>query len=173
MASKNYTKNFDSKKIQPFCPDLRCNFLFWQTELKFLTSREHWDFKIMGETLEQYLLPFQEKHYFDGDFYFIQDNAKPHKCGLCHQFLQQNYEPNIIEHPSLSPDLNPIEKIWGFMKTEIYDNENKEYQNRRDLKKSILISWDKLSIETIRMHIDDLFNKRLNKVITTNGNLIV
>ena len=83
---------------------------------KLFSFKRELNAEIIGKTLSENLKPFQEKNYPDRLFYFIHDNAKPHKYGLCKEFLDRNYGSNIIEHPAKSPDLNPIEKIWGFIK---------------------------------------------------------
>ena len=90
----------------------------------------------MAETLKENLIPLQESNYPDGLFYFIHDNAKPHKFGPCNDFLSE-YLPHPIEHPPKSPDINPIEKIGGSMKEIIYEHGGKEYSNRKMLKKDI------------------------------------
>ena len=66
----------------------------------------------MAETLELYLMPFQEEKFEGGYFWFIQDNAPSYKYVACQKFLEENYSPNLIPHPSKSLDLNPMEKIW-------------------------------------------------------------
>ena len=48
----------------------------------------------------------------------------------------------------------------------------KEYANRRDLKKEIMKSWNSLTLDQLRLHIDDLFDKRVDKVIATGGQFI-
>ena len=81
-------------------------------------------------------MSFQNKHYYEGFFFFIQDNAKPHKYGACEKFLKE-YLPMPIEHQAKSPDLNPIEKIWGFLKMQVYENGKKEFSSRKLLKTAI------------------------------------
>ena len=59
----------------------------------------------MKGTFEECLIPFQEKHYENGFFFFIQDNAKPHKYGPAIEFLIENFEPNILVHPAKNPQI--------------------------------------------------------------------
>ena len=105
-------------------------------------------------------------------FFFIQDNARPHKYGDCKEFLESNYEPNLITMPPYSPDLNPIEKIWGIMKNKVYEIGAREYENRKELKSCMNKTWEEITKEEIRVHIDNLFNSRLIEVIRNGGKLL-
>ncbi len=84
----------------------------------------------------------------------------------------QDQVVNIVKHPAKSPDLNPIEKIWGLLKTKVYDKNNIVYWDRRILKKKIVEEWNKISKEEVRKFIDDLYDNRLNWVIQNGGELI-
>lgn len=45
----------------------------------------------------------------------MQDGAPAHNAWQTKEFLESN-KINKFYHPSCSPDLNPIESIWGWMK---------------------------------------------------------
>lgn len=74
------------------------------------------------EILDKNLYNWSISLYPDGCFSFWQDNAPCHKGKTTMKWLQ-DYIPPLIQVPAHSPDLNPIELIWGIMKTRI----QKEY----------------------------------------------
>ncbi|OAF68367.1 Phenylalanine-4-hydroxylase [Intoshia linei] len=54
---------------------------------------------------------------------------------------------NIMDWPAVSPDLNPIENIWGIMVRCLYGG-NKQYNNINELTKAVMYSWEKILDET-------------------------
>lgn len=70
---------------------------------------------------------------------FQQDNAAPHRARLTMQFLQAN-AIHVALWPALSPDLNPIENIWGCMKA--YVRQQLKPQNLADLRRAISLAWN-------------------------------
>jgi transposase len=45
----------------------------------------------------------------------LQDNAAPHTSASTRDFLD-NFEFELVEdYPPMSPDINPIERVWGWM----------------------------------------------------------
>ncbi len=69
-----------------------------------------------------------------------------------------------------SPDLNPIENIWGLLAFLVY-GDGKQYNTRDDLKKAILEAWDKLPQDLIDNVIDSM-KKRCVEVLKTQGKTI-
>ena len=52
-------------------------------------------------------------------WHFIQDSAKSHTAKKTKEYIERN-KINFIQLSPKSPDLNPIEQIWAFVKDEYY-----------------------------------------------------
>jgi len=61
---------------------------------------------------------------------------------------------NWWKSPAESPDLNPIEKVWGSMKTYLRDKHKP--RNLAELKEGIRTYWKKLTPEVCTRYIDHL-----------------
>ena len=67
------------------------------------------------DCLEEILLNRMDGLYGYGRWRMIHDNARIHTAYLTQDFLEDN-GVRIIKHPPYSPDLNPIERVWGYLK---------------------------------------------------------
>ena len=55
-----------------------------------------------------------------GTIMLILDNASIHRSKKVKAFLKQNAWIEILHIPPYSPELNPIERFWGWLKAKIY-----------------------------------------------------
>lgn len=72
-------------------------------------------------TLPNYLIPSIHLLHPEGDFIFMQDNATPHTALITREWLREN-QLETLPWPPYSPDLNPIENVWGLLKNKLYHN---------------------------------------------------
>jgi len=97
---------------------------------------------------------------------FQQDNARPH---VAHTTLDWLDERGIdyLEWPSKSPDLNPVENIFGILARHVY-HENRQFATLDELRAAIQESWDEIGQEEIAAIIDSMHH-RMVAVIASHG----
>ena len=67
------------------------------------------------KVLEGHLVEYLDSHKCE---YFQQDNAPCHKARKTMKWLDEHHI-KVLDWPPNSPDLNPIEEMWGFMKKKL------------------------------------------------------
>jgi transposase len=99
-----------------------------------------------------------------GAFIFQQDNAPCHTAKLTQAYFQ---EENImcLCWPPYSPDLNPIENLWGILKMKVDAQKPTTIEQLRQFSHE---EWDKIPLDTVRKCIESM-PKRLAGVIESNG----
>ena len=119
---------------------------------------------VYGDILRSSLIPFIRKHLPDSHRLY-QDNDPKHTSRYISGFFEQN---EIVWWKSLaeSPNLNPVEKIWGSMKCYLRDKYKPK--NLAKLKTGIKAFWKKLTPDVCARYIDHL-HKVLLLVIEEDG----
>ena len=94
-----------------------------------------------------------------------QDNDPKHASGLIDEFFEENHV-NWWPTPPESPDLNPIENVWGSLKQ--YLRNFYKPQNLDQLKDGIQCFWSTLTPSVCTRYIQHL-DKVIPKVIQVEG----
>ncbi|PIO62914.1 hypothetical protein TELCIR_15508 [Teladorsagia circumcincta] len=84
------------------------------TPLAILSGDSRIDSKVYCEIIRKCYLPFKQETY-NGFCELVQDNAPPHTSRYTASKLQE-WNVETVDWPPESPDLNPIEMVWGTMK---------------------------------------------------------
>jgi transposase len=100
----------------------------------------------------------------DNNFIFQQDNAGCHVSKYTMEFFKEN-EIDLLEWPAQSPDLNPIENIWSFMKKKLL---SQVFKNKSELINKLNEIWNNLPRELVKTLIDSI-PRRCEAVIRANG----
>jgi transposase len=81
----------------------------------------------------------------------LQDGAPAHKAHSTLDFAERQ-GVDLVQNPPSSPDLNPIEKVWNWMKEKI--NSLSIYPaTKEELKQLVQKYWDEIPLHTIRQFI--------------------
>ena len=76
----------------------------------------------------------------------------------------------VLKWPAHSPDLNPIENVWGLLAREVYSN-GKQYFSVQELKDALNKDWKKLDEKSLKPFLDSLKN-RVQVLIIKKGDKI-
>ena len=105
-----------------------------------------------------------ERLYDHEDWIFMQDNAPSHSSKLTMQYLEEK-GVSLMEWPANSPDLNPIENIWGEIKRRLHFSKPR---NQTELKNQVEHIWNYLGEKYINNLIESMPN-RVAAVIENHG----
>lgn len=118
--------------------------------------------------LENYLIPFAYLNHGTtaNDFTFMHDGATCHTANITRQWLQ-DMDVTVMNWPAVSPDLNPIENLWGILAQKVYQN-GKQFNNVSDLKDCVVTTWQGISTGEIAALTSSMRN-RCVAVLTAQG----
>lgn len=94
-----------------------------------------------------------------------QDNAPAHK-GSTHEVIERE-KIEVMTWPPKSPDLNPIEFVWGWMAKDIHPL---TFKNKQELEEYVFELWEKIPETVISSYISNI-EKRALYVKEHNGDL--
>lgn len=120
------------------------------------------------EVLKMSLVPFFRANRRKR-FIFQQDNAAIHASKHTKGWLASK-KFDVLAWPACSPDLNPIENLWGILVRRVYLN-GVQFESVEALKIAIAEEWDKIEpgllqnvIESMKNRIYDLIGNKGKEV---------
>jgi transposase len=113
----------------------------------------------LKDTLKHY-------RYSTNSFIFQHDNDRKHTAkGTKNYLFNQGIE--VLPWPSNSPDLNPIEYVWRYLKVKIGSRENKP-KNIDELWELVLQEWEKIPADYIKSLYESM-PSRVQAVLEAKG----
>jgi hypothetical protein len=107
-----------------------------KSELVVLVGRQNSDDYVY--TVSEYLLPFAHLNYCIR-FTYQQDNTRMHTSARTKDFFSE-HAINVMNWPSKSSNLNPIENLWSIMSRRVYNN-GKQFNSVPQLKAALYEAW--------------------------------
>ncbi len=98
---------------------------------------------IYQEILDHFMLPSADKLYGDAAFIFQQDLSPVHTAKGTKSWFS-DHGVTVLDWPENSPDLYPIQNLWGIVKRKMRDTRP---NNADDLKAAIKATWDSITPE--------------------------
>ncbi len=119
---------------------------------------------IYQEILEHFMLPSADKLYGDTDFIFQQDLAPAHTAKGTKSWFN-DHGVTVLDWPANSPDLNPIENLWGIVKRKMRDTRP---NNANELKATVKETWASIPPQQCHKLITSM-PRRIEAVIKAKG----
>ena len=118
------------------------------------------------KVLEQHMLPSRRRLFQGRPCVFQQDNAKPHTAAITTAWLRRR-RVRVLNWPTCSPDLSPIENIWRIIKLKIRQRRPRTLQQ---LETYIRQEWDQIPTPKLQTLIT-LMPRRLQTVLKRIGDV--
>ncbi len=129
-------------------------------ELRFIEG--NMDSNMYCDILKQKMMPSLQKLCRTAVF---QHNNDPKHTAKMTTALLMKLKVKVMEWPSMSPDLNPIEHMWGILKRKVEKHHVSNIQQLRDV---IMEEWKRMPATTFAALVNSM-PRRIKAVLDNNG----
>ena len=110
------------------------------------------------------MLPSAEACFGNDAWIFQQDNDPKHTANATKAWFVDNCAP-VLEWPSQSPDLNPIENLWSILEDR---SKKRKVNTKEELIQELRKEWNSLS-EDLLFKLSDSMPRRIQAVLAVKG----
>ena len=96
---------------------------------------------------------------------FQQDNARPHTALATQRYLQRNNIATML-WPAVSPDLNPMEQVWAYLKRKI-NTLPRRPATAHELRREIVRQWNRVPAAFLQRLVASMRNR--SRLVINNG----
>lgn len=124
--------------------------------------------KYRNEILQGPLQRYCQTFFHEENYIFQQDNCPCHTSAVAREYLEEQ-NINCIDWPSVSPDLSPIENLWGLVKIQLAKIPN--INNTARLRIELANVWDQYNNAKLNVlqRIISSMPRRCEMLIQNNG----
>ena len=134
---------------------------FGEKLLDLIVCEHTLDSKKYIDVLNKSLLPSMSR-----ELKFMHDGASFHRSKLTTGWLKKK-KIETIKWPANSPDLNPLENIWGSLTRAVYAS-GRQFKNKNELKEEIMKQWSLIKPEELSKNVKSM-TARIIEIIRKNG----
>ena len=119
--------------------------------------------KMYNRILSDQMFPSAQR-LIGSNYVFQQDNDPKHTSGAVQNFLKKK-KVKVLDWPSQSPDLNPIENLWFKLKRDIHQE---KCTKKTELAAVMKKCWSMITPEYCEALIESM-PRRMDKVVAAKG----
>lgn len=135
-----------------------------RTELVFIDGGRLNAERYIEHILEENVVTFAP--FVGDDFVLMHDNARPHVARCVIDYLNE-VGIRQMDWPALSPDINPIEHLWDYLKRKVHERPAAP-NSLEELRSSLIEEWDRVPQTLIQQLIGGMY-RRLEAVVAARG----
>jgi transposase len=119
------------------------------------------------DLLTHHFLPYLNAQFYSKMYFFQDDNAPVHTARAVMRWFKKEDILELPNWPSQSPDLNPIENLWGELERRV-KRRNYQPTNADDLWRVVKEEWDNIPVEVYANLIYSM-PRRIKSCIAAKG----
>ena len=108
--------------------------------------------------LNENILPIADAWFGHGNFRIQLDNATPHTANATTQFAQVE-GVDLLFQSANSPDMQPIENVWGLMKGNFSRRDDIATTTTDDLRQALKDEWAQLGPEVVAPFVKSMADR--------------
>ena len=136
--------------------------------LVFAPPGQAWTAERVIAVLNEKILPMADAWFGHGNFRIQLDNATPHTVNATTQFAQvEGVDLLYMFQSANSPDMQPIENVWGLMKGNI--SRRDDIATTDDLRQALEEEWAQLGPEEVAPFVESMAGRMTECLAACGG----